>query len=484
MARHIIVVDRAGDFPTAETDHDVVTAREFIRQPVGGLPSTTRIINLCGNYEYLGIGYYCSLLAEAKGLRVIPSAEVMLDLHWKRLHRDALPGLNAALLKVVAHNGIERADRILTILFGRGDEPKLEDLARRTFDTFRCPGLQVEIKAEPAWHIHSIRPVSIGKLDGDSRERLKEALEQFTRRRWTAPRTKRPAKYALAILHDPAEALPPSDPKALRKFASVGEDLDIAVELITRRDFGRLMEFDALLIRETTNLDDHTYRFAKKAWDEGIPVIDDPTSILRCSNKVYLAEAFRQGGVPCPKTVVCDTRGAERIEQELAYPIVLKIPDGSFSRGVFKVEDPAALAATIQRIERESDLVLAQEFVYTAFDWRIGILNHQILFACQYMMSPRHWQIIKHEDGGGYREGDWKTWPVGEVPGAVREAALKAARMIGDGLYGVDLKETAAGVLVIEVNDNPNIWAGVEDQVAGDELYRRILTELLARVDA
>ncbi len=483
MARHIIVVDRRGDFPINGTDHDVMTAREFIRQPLTPHSPTMRIINLCGNYEYLGIGYYCSLLAEAKGVRVIPSAEVMLDLHWKRLHRDSLPGLNATLLKIAHHGHVEPADLTLQIFFGRGDDPRLDDLARRTFDTFRCPILSVEIKAEPTWHIRSIRPVSIGKLDQGQRERLKEALAQYTRRRWTAPSTKRPAKYAMAILHDPQDPLPPSDPRALRKFASIAGDMDVAVDFITRRDFGRLMEFDALFIRETTNLDHHTYRFAKKAWDEGIPVIDDPPSILRCSNKVYLAEAFRQGNVPTPKTVVCDTRSIERIEAELAYPIVLKIPDGSFSRGVFKVEDRAALVKAVDKIDKESDLLLAQEFLYTSFDWRIGILNHEILFACQYMMSPRHWQIIKHEGDGRYREGDWKTLALDDVPALVKDVALRAAKVIGDGLYGVDIKETECGVRVIEVNDNPNIWAGVEDSVAKDDLYRRIIAELVRRVD-
>ncbi len=58
-------------------------------------------------------------------------------------------------------------------------------------------------------------------------------------------------------------------------------------ELITRDDSNRLSEFDALFIRETTSVDHHTNRIARKALAEGLVVIDDPESILRCSNKVY-----------------------------------------------------------------------------------------------------------------------------------------------------------------------------------------------------
>jgi glutathione synthase/RimK-type ligase-like ATP-grasp enzyme len=54
---------------------------------------------------------------------------------------------------------------------------------------------------------------------------------------------------------------------------------------------------------------------------------------------------------------------------------------------------------------------------------------------------------------------------------------------MGDGLYGVDLKQVGGRVVVTEVNDNPNLDAGCEDALLGDELYRRIIGELLARIE-
>ena len=74
---------------------------------------------------------------------------------------------------------------------------------------------------------------------------------------------KRRVALAQAILHDPDEALPPSNPQALANFVRVGASLGIDVELIGRKDYARLAEFDALLIRETTRVDHHTYRFAE-----------------------------------------------------------------------------------------------------------------------------------------------------------------------------------------------------------------------------
>lgn len=69
------------------------------------------------------------------------------------------------------------------------------------------------------------------------------------------------------------------------------------------------------------------------------------------------------------------------------------------------------------------------------------------------------------------------------VPRNVVQLAVKAAGLIGDGFYGVDLKQTGRDVLVMEVNDNPNIDSGVEDHVLGDELYRRVMQIFFDRVE-
>jgi glutathione synthase/RimK-type ligase-like ATP-grasp enzyme len=151
----------------------------------------------------------------------------------------------------------------------------------------------------------------------------------------------------------------------------------------------------------------------------------------------------------------------------------------------------------MRRVEREQDLLpaarellgeaavlLAQEYLRTDYDWRIGILGRRVLFACKYFMSGSHWQIYQHSASGRTRSGGFEPVAVGKVPAAVIKTALRAAKLIGDGLYGVDLKELPDGrVVVMEVNDNPNIDHGVEDAFLGDELYRSIMSEFLERLN-
>ena len=188
--------------------------------------------------------------------------------------------------------------------------------------------------------------------------------------------------------------------------------------------------------------------------------------------------------MPIPKTVMlAEDEDLARAEKQLGWPMVVKIPDGSFSRGVHKVDDFAALKALTEQLFEDTDLLLAQQFMPTEFDWRVGVLDGEPLFVCQYRMARGHWQIIKHGPNGA-REGGFRTMAIAEAPQRVIDVSLRAAKAIGNGLYGVDVKESGDALAVIEVNDNPNLDHGVEDQVGKDEVWARILQWFIKRIEA
>ncbi len=335
------------------------------------------------------------------------------------------------------------------------------------------------------WLLQSIAPVAVSDVPQEHGEFLLEAAKTYFsgRQIWTKSR-KRPS-YDLAILVNPEEVEPPSDERALKRFEKAALRTGFAPVRINRDDYGRLAEFDALLIRETTSVNHHTYRFARRAAAEGLVVIDDPESILKCTNKVFLAEILERHKLPTPRTLVVHRDNRKIISDELGFPVVLKQPDSSFSQGVVKAADNAELKLCLDRLLAKSDLVIAQEFLPTSFDWRVGIFDRQPVFACRYYMAKHHWQILKR-DGGGSKtdEGRFDTLPVEHLPTQVLRMAIKAANLIGDGLYGVDLKQVGNKIYVIEVNDNPNIDAGIEDKYLKDELYERIMRVMFRRVES
>ena len=490
---HLIVVEKLADFrwagADARADSRVVTAEEFIseRSETRGDAGrrARKVINLCRNYDYLSLGYYCSLLAEARGDRITPSVETILDLQHRHTQQASL----ARLDRLIA--GLDEVPRSVNslsfhVFFGHVEDPELADLARKAFELFRCPLLEIELERPEGlngWKTKTVKALDPREVDVSRDKLFVGALEEFTRRRWSPARVQAAPKMDLAILHDPGDPLPPSNLVTLQRIVEVGQSMDIAVELIRRQDYSRLTQFDALFIRETTAVAHHTFKFAKKAAAEGMPVIDDPGSILRCTNKAYLAELLRGNGIATPHTRLVSRLTLARFEDSLNYPVVLKVPDGSFSRDVKKAQDFRQFQDIAGAMFKDSAIVLVQDFMYTPYDWRVGVLGGEPLFVARYHMVRDHWQIIKHAGAGAATEGRTEAVSLAQTPQAVLDTAVAAARLIGDGFYGVDLKQTDAGVFVIEINDNPNLDVGAEDKVLGDALYRRLLAHLLAKFE-
>ena len=78
------------------------------------------------------------------------------------------------------------------------------------------------------------------------------------------------------------------------------------------------------------------------------------------------------------------------------------------------------------------------------------------------------WQEEKHNTGKS------ETIPIELVSDKIVQLAVKVSNLIGNGLYGVDIKQSGNELFVIEVNDNPSMDAGIEDKVLKQHLYLTI----------
>ena len=487
MSNSLIIADELGDLEALAGPYQMMSTRDYVSRPAVFGARNVRVVNLSRSYGYQSLGYYASLLAEARGHRVLPAVETALDLTNRDGYAHALPELQAALERDLAKAGAELPAE-LNIYLGDADDPRFSGFARLVFDWFRAPVLAVTLalatkSRNNAADVAESAPLTIARISLRTFARLNEAQKaQFatvlaaqSKGVWRSPKPRTQARYSIAVLHDPQEAMPPSSVSTLKHWARIAERLGVEVEPIQRRDVARLAQFDALFIRETTSIRNHTYRFAQRARAEGMPVIDDPVSMIRCTNKIYLWERLQQAGVATPLTrVVRKGASMEPVAQELGFPLVLKVPDGSFSRGVRKAANAQELKEISDSFFADSALVLAQQYLPTSFDWRVGVLDGEPLYVCQYRMARNHWQIVNHRPDGKAVEGGFKTMALAEAPPEVVDLAVRASRLIGDGLYGVDLKQTDEGVVVIEINDNPNLDHGIEDAVSRDELWTRL----------
>ena len=482
MPSFVIVVDRLEDWAPYFPSTDVISFEDYLNLPDS--KGRVRVINLCNSSRYLSPGYYYSLLAEARVHHVLPSLKVINDLSQRALYQLQLADIGDQLRQL---GSTEEQSLKFRSFLGEVADSRVATLARNLFERFPCPLLEVELQQRDGhWLLKRLKMLSLSDLKDETEQDLfARTLESFSKKMWRKPSARKQSRYDLAILVDPEEKLPPSDNRALKRFVKAAAKLGIEAELIGRGDLMRIPEFDGLFIRKTTGIDDYTYRFAKKAESEGLVVMDDSTSIMRCCNKVYLTDLLKRHKIPAPKTEILSSSADARlmaVAETLGFPIVLKIPDGSFSRGMAKVENLEELKLHSKALLKQSALVLAQEFLYTEYDWRIGVLNNKAIFACRYFMVKNHWQIYTHGNGK-VTSGGFDTLPTFEVPKAVLQVAMKASRLIGDGLYGIDIKQSGNKAVVIEVNDNPSIDSGVEDLYLGDELYLQIMQEFLHRME-
>src|SRR5262249_47839261 len=142
-----------------------------------------------------------------------------------------------------------------------------------------------------AWRLCEMRILSAADIPDAGRGAVAQYAMEYIGAA-NGARTRKPSGPgpSIAILYDDDEPDPPSNAAALQKFIGAAEALGMRAEIIGRDDIDRLPQFDGLFIRDTTNVDHYTYQFSRRAAAEGLVVVDDPESILKCMNKVYLTE--------------------------------------------------------------------------------------------------------------------------------------------------------------------------------------------------
>ena len=479
----LIVTDQKQDWLTEIPGAAVVTARRYLAQPESGPGASVRVLNLCRTGRYQGRGYYVSLLAEARGQRPLPEVKTVQDLNSEAFVRTLWEKLEPAVGEMLHHDESERFE--LDVYLGKDPAQRHQVLAEKLFAGVRAPLLRALLsRAEGRWRLDALEAIGVADIPSQHRAFLLEALNAFVgEASGPKPRQGRTGRPRLAILRDPSQAHKPSNDEALQRFVKVAPIVGLEAELVGPDALGRLEEFDGLFNRASPEVSGFTYDFVRRAESLGMPVIDDPESILKCLNKVYMHELMSRHGIPQPRTLVVHRGNVDQVVPALGLPCVLKLPDSGFGLDVVKIESGEGLRRGAERFFKVSELFIAQEWLPTGFDWRVGVYDRRPLFVAKYFMAPGHWKVNKVVEGEERLiEGKTEAMAIGEAPEQVIDMAVRAANLVGRGLYGVDLKQIEDRCYLIEVNCNPNIDAGNEDQVMGDALYREVLGVFARRI--
>ena len=282
MNNVLILLDNLDDWKPYYETSSVLTVSDYLKnKPVE--KDRKLVINLSDDYSYNSEGYYCSLLAQTRGQKVIPDVDIINKLETGtgvRMDRS----LQALCYQWIQKNNVKDDIWYLNIYFGKCREKGLERIARFIFENYPCPLLRVALNTHPRNQIESIQFLPLNRLNDEEQDFFANTLDNFNKKIWRAPKSAKASRYSLAVLVDPQEKFPPSNKGALHKLAEVAKKMNIHVEMITEDDAIRLLEFDALFIRTTTSLNHYTFHLSQLAAQNGMAVIDDPLSIIRCTN--------------------------------------------------------------------------------------------------------------------------------------------------------------------------------------------------------
>ncbi len=273
-----------------------------------------------------------------------------------------------------------------------------------------------------------------------------------------------------------------SERSALLRFKSTAESMGHAFEFIFKNEISKIQNYDALFIRAVTDPGNSAYIVSRLAEQYGLRVIDDPHSIRTCSNKVILHDIFMKNNIPAPKSFLFsgDYSGEalDDMRKTLGLPVVIKTPYTRFSSHVEKANNEEEFIKISRHLLRKTKVLVLQEYIHSSFDWRVGILRNEVLYSCKYCIPEGGWKV-KSKINGKNVWGDTVAIPRDSVSPELKEICIRLSGCVGDGLYGLDVKETNDGYKVIEINDNPSIYEGYED-AADKDIYERIINALVS----
>ena len=199
----LVVMENPEDCSLVFSGVEPVAARGYLADEAFTALRGVKIINLCRSYRYQSMGYYVSLLAEARGHKPIPSITAIQDMKSVGIIRLASEELSELLERSLADRPQEKIS--FSAYFGKTPEKGLEQLASRLFKLFPTPFLRADCNWQNGWQLQNVSPLPLRDIPEDERD-FAEAVstDYFTGKKLTIPK-RQVSRYDLAILHDPEE---------------------------------------------------------------------------------------------------------------------------------------------------------------------------------------------------------------------------------------------------------------------------------------
>lgn len=188
-------------------------------------------------------------------------------------------------------------------------------------------------------------------------------------------------------------------------------------------------------------------------------VVNSRHTYTICSNKAITTAMLSASGIPTPRTVVCFDRAlALEKAEELGFPVVIKPVYGSWGTMVGKLSDRDSLKAVLEHKwalgSPQDQVIYLQEFVKRPpRDLRAVVVGEKVVACSARYSPPGEWRTNVALGGKSERH---------KLTQEEEELFLKAARVVGGGVLGIDAMESERGLLIHEINPGVEFKGVVE----------------------
>ena len=160
--KKIIVLSDTKNWRLHVPDIQIVSAKDYLTNPDYSIEKNLRVFNLCNDYSYQSKGYYVSLLAEARGQKVIPSVKSIRDFKAPAVVKIVSDDIENLIQKKLAK--LTGTKFVLSIYFGQNVSAQYLELSQELYRIFQAPLLRAKFIYKNKWYIQNIRPISISKI--------------------------------------------------------------------------------------------------------------------------------------------------------------------------------------------------------------------------------------------------------------------------------------------------------------------------------
>ncbi len=237
-----------------------------------------------------------------------------------------------------------------------------------------------------------------------------------------------------------------------------------------------LNNLDAVITRIRPSVTFYGTALTRQFESMGIYTTNSSSAISQSRDKLYSLQLLLKNGIDIPITGFAnspmDTN--DLIEMVGGAPLIVKLLEGSQGRGVVLAETKKAAESVINAFKSLRANLLVQKFIKEADgkDLRCFVINGKVVASIERTAAPGEFRANIHQGGSA---------AIVKITPKERALAIKAARVLGLTVAGVDIIRSNSGPLLIEVNSSPGLEA--IEMATGKDIAGMIISSIEKKLD-